>query len=72
MNGHNVKQNMVFFFKKVGEDCGTDPDVVDDGLQVLVIFKHGGQAGTVATGLLFKLVVDDRPAKTREHSSASL
>ena len=46
----------------------TDPDVLDDGLQVLVVVKHGGQAGAVPARLVFKLVVDDGPARPHTHT----
>ena len=58
------------------ESVVTDPDVVDDSLQMFVILKHGGQAGAIPAGLLLKLVVDDGPAYhtqlTQSQSNARL
>lgn len=44
----------------------TDPDVRDDALQMFVILKHGGQAGTIAAGLLLKLVIYDRAVQKKQ------
>ncbi|GFR70565.1 hypothetical protein ElyMa_002075400 [Elysia marginata] len=38
----------------------TYPDIMYDSLQMFIILKHDSQTGPVATGLVLKLVVDDR------------
>lgn len=50
------------------EGCGQSlPQVLDQPLKVMVIIEHGGQAGTLSTGLFLKLAVDDGSVQKEEN-----